>query len=158
MARFLCDLVARAVGQVFGHDDTVEGRLGRRLPFERGATPGVEVRRVDRFVLVRLEALEAGDEDKVVERLRASLTSLLEEGYVRHVLDLSGLDQCSAALVTYLVGHHRRIGKREGTFRIHGVGPRLASSLGQCGLLDVLELYETEEEALEGRYGPNPRR
>ena len=150
MARNSSDFMVRARGPTFGRDVTMQELADIQAISRSGAELEVSVRLVDGFAVLRLGGPTAVVDGEGVGRLRAHLTRLFEEGHVRQVLDLGGVECASAPLVTCLVCHHRRLQEWEGTFRLHGVGTQLASALSHCGLLGVLEVYENEENALRG--------
>jgi anti-anti-sigma regulatory factor len=150
MASNLSDFMVRARGPTFGHDRATEGPAEIRILSNPGVEFEVSVRLVDRFAVIRLERPSAVAEVEGVGLLRAHLSRIVEEGHLSQILDLGGVECASATLVTCLASHHCRLRKREGTFRLHGVGAQLSSALGHCGLLGVLEVYEDEDEALGG--------
>jgi hypothetical protein len=150
MARILAGSKVRAVEKGSDRLNSMDERSASPADSDPRLELGVQIRLVDRFALVRLSRPEAPDQVDLAEILRPPLSRLLEEGQVRQVLDLDGLDCASAPLVTFLACHHRRLRKREGILRLHGVGTRLSAALGCCGLLGMLELYQDLEDALRG--------
>jgi anti-anti-sigma regulatory factor len=150
MAKFLTDLMVRAIGQVVGREIAIEVPAEVRILSEPTAELVVSVRVVGRFAVVRLARPAAAVESEVADSLRTHLSKLVDEGQFRQILDMGGVECASAKLVTCLVAHHCRLRKREGTFRLHGVGARVAAALGHCGLFSVLELYDNEQDALGG--------
>jgi anti-anti-sigma factor len=150
MAKTSSHWVSLAVGQILGRVTRKKERAGPWSPPGGGRKFEVRVRLVDDFAVVSLVRPEALIDGQTSELLRGHLLRLLEDGHVRQVLDLSEVEHVSAALIGCLAWHHSRLLKRDGVFRLHGVGPTISRALRDCRLLGVIEVYQNESDALGG--------
>jgi anti-sigma B factor antagonist len=81
------------------------------------------------------------------------LFSLVEQGFVRIVVDLSGVEFCDAHGFGLLARVSWRAAQRGGWLRVAGARPRVARVIGIVRLTRTLPAYRTVSEALEGGTG-----
>jgi anti-anti-sigma factor len=89
--------------------------------------------------------------------LGAQITSLVDEGTHRLVLDLAGVDFIDSSGLGVLMIGRRRIQDGDGTIAIVVTRPNVLRVLTLSGISDVISVYPTVDEALAGYPGgPDP--
>jgi anti-sigma B factor antagonist len=98
--------------------------------------------------IVDLEGhLVAGVGDGVLHGL---FDQLLGDGTEKILLNLSGVEKIDSSGVGELVAGHRLAQKMGSSVKLVRVGERVDRVLRLSHILPLLEIYESEEEALEG--------
>lgn len=106
------------------------------------------VRHVGEVIIVKCFSIHMQDDDQETAELGPSLVGLVKLGHVRILLNLQGVHFASGSLLGSLASLHRDVAKAEGFLRLFGLEPIVRDALRICRLDTVLEIYESEAEAL----------
>ena len=107
----------------------------------------VEVRNLEDVILVDLEGrLVAGVGDQI---LRDVMDELIAEGWQKILLNLSGVSWIDSSGIGELVAGIRLAKRFNCSVKLLRVGDRVKHVLSLSQLLPLLEVYESEEDALE---------
>ena len=107
----------------------------------------VEVRNLEDVILVDLDGrLVAGVGDQI---LREIMDELIAEGWQKILLNLSGVSWIDSSGIGELVAGIRLAKRFNCSVKLLRAGDRVKHVLSLSQLLPLLEIYETEEEALE---------
>jgi stage II sporulation protein AA (anti-sigma F factor antagonist) len=107
----------------------------------------IESKVVDNFVFVRLH----GELDHhAVEKLRDEIESELNSTHHRGlVLSFRGIDFMDSSGLGLILGRYRSVTERGGKMAICEVSPPLKKLFELSGILKIIPLFESEEEAAE---------
>lgn len=110
---------------------------------------GIEIR--EKYSLVHVTG-DLGEED--IQKVGNAIDKLIDKGYRRVVLELTGVSSMNAKGVGALVNHWNHVRFKRGDLRIVGLNGRLMHFFRSMGAEGVIETYRTLEEMNEG---PRPR-
>jgi anti-sigma B factor antagonist len=113
-----------------------------------GGRSRLRVRLLEGTALVHLIDAEILFEESAVRAVGDQLGRLIEGGHTRLVLDLSGVQYVSGALLGQLVGLQRRVETAGGRIWLCGLSPLLQDVLRITRLDRVFDSYTDETEAL----------
>jgi stage II sporulation protein AA (anti-sigma F factor antagonist) len=110
-------------------------------------TLAIESKVVGNFVFVRLN----GELDHhAVERLRDEIEKELEATHHRGlVLSFRGIDFMDSSGLGLILGRYRSVKERGGKMAICEVSPPLKKLFELSGILKIIPLFESEEEAVQ---------
>ena len=107
----------------------------------------VEVRNTGDVIIVDLQGrLVAGVGDQM---LREVMDELVDAGWQKVLLNLSGVSWIDSAGIGELVAGIKRAKRLNYSVKLLRVGDRVKHVLSLSQLLPLLEIYESEQEALE---------
>ena len=114
----------------------------------------VEVRNLEDVILVDMEGrLVAGVGDQM---LRDVMNELIAEGWQKILLNLSGVSWIDSSGIGELVAGIRLAKRFNCSVKLLRAGDRVRHVLSLSQLLPLLEIYETEQEALDRFRGESP--
>ncbi|MGO9466920.1 MAG: STAS domain-containing protein [Isosphaeraceae bacterium] len=113
--------------------------------------PDFSIRAVGRLTVVDFVNAEVLFEEAAVEELGARLQSLVAEGHVRLLLNLSSVRYASSSVVALVAWLYRRVELAGGFLRLYGLDPVLFDALRICRLDGVVEVYADEAAAALGK-------
>ena len=106
----------------------------------------VDARKTGDVVIVDLNGdLVAGDGDEI---LRDVITELLGEGWRKILLNLSKVHRLDSSGIGEIVAGWKLAGRFEASLKLVRLGDRVRHTLHLSQVLPLLEVYETEHEAL----------
>ncbi len=80
--------------------------------------------------------------------MRDTVKAQLAEGHRRIVLDLSGVRIMDSAGLGELVASLKRVREVDGELKIFGISSRVSDALHKSRLVEILDIYSTEREAI----------
>jgi anti-sigma B factor antagonist len=89
-------------------------------------------------------------------RLRQQVVSLVGEGRQRIVIDLSGVEFVDSLGLGVLVSALKRVRAHGGELRVAGPVPRVRALFSLTRLEEIIEVYESVDEAVAGRPVEDP--
>ena len=105
-----------------------------------------ETRRVDDVTIVDLRGdLVVGDGDEVLHEL---FEKLLAEGHSKILLNLSHVDRMDSSGIGELVSGWKQARRQNHSVRLVRLGDRVKHALHLSQLLPLIDVYETEKDAL----------
>jgi anti-sigma B factor antagonist len=110
----------------------------------------LKIRAIGPLTVVEFVNAELILEEETVRDLGQRLRHLVEEGHVRLLLNLEGVQYACGSLLAHLAWLHRRVEAARGFLKIYGLDPVLHDALRICHLDRVFEICADEEEALRG--------
>jgi anti-sigma B factor antagonist len=117
-------------------------------PWDTNGHPDLCVRKVGALTVVDLVNAEALFEANAVQELGERLRSLIDDGNVRLVLNLSNVRYASSSVVALLAWLYLRLDMAGGTLRLCGLDPVLHDMLRICHLDRVVQVYASETAAI----------
>jgi anti-anti-sigma factor len=87
-----------------------------------------------------------------ISHLEAELTNLASTRPPLVIIDFTHLDFIASRAMGALMGFHRRMALQNGTVRIVAPASRVRDSLEIARLHDLLEMYGTLDDALQGKH------
>jgi anti-anti-sigma factor len=109
----------------------------------------LHIERIGEVTAVRLAGPKIMEE-KAVEDINKELLGLLEDpGPRKVVVCLAAVEGMTSSMVATLVNYHRRIKAAKGRLALCGLQPRLADTFKTLRLSRLLNLYESEEQAVQ---------
>jgi anti-anti-sigma regulatory factor len=106
------------------------------------------IRAIGRLTVVEFVSGELIFEEDTVRDLGQRLQDLVEEGHVRLLLNLEGVECACGSLLAHLTWLHLRVRAARGFLKIYGLEPVLHDAIRICHLDRVLEICADQEEAL----------
>jgi anti-anti-sigma factor len=103
---------------------------------------------VDGVTIVEFQDAKFLIQDHEVRVLGDRLRGLVSEGHVRILIHPEGVEYASSCLLATMAWLHRRVFEAHGYLRLYGLTPIFRDILRCCSLDRILEIYETEAEAL----------
>jgi len=82
-------------------------------------------------------------------KLKERVVELIEAGYTRLVVSLSSLDYLDSTALGVLVGSYKRVREKGGTLVLVGPRPRIRKVFEITRLVNVFDIFDTEEQALD---------
>lgn len=103
--------------------------------------------------------IEVGGEIDVytAPKLREKIISLVDDGRYRLIVDLSGVEFLDSTGLGVLVGGLKRVRQHDGGIDLVCTQPRILRIFRITGLSRVFEIYDTVDEAREGKPGQDPQ-
>jgi anti-anti-sigma factor len=86
-------------------------------------------------------------EGSMVRDLGARLQSLVHQGHIRILLNLSGVESATSSVVSSLQSLQRQVSRAHGRLILCGIDPMLHDALRICHLDNEFEIYSNEAEA-----------
>lgn len=80
--------------------------------------------------------------------LRQAVAELVDQGHLRIVLNLKGVDYIDSAGLGTLVGNLKRITERGGQLKLVNCNTQIQKVFNITGLVRIFEQYDSEEEAI----------
>jgi anti-sigma B factor antagonist len=117
-------------------------------PWDATARPDVRVRIVGGITVVDLVNTDALVEDETIQDLGVRLRSLVDEGNVRLLVNLSSVRYASSAVVALLAWLYLKVDAAGGVLRLCGLDPVLFDMLRICHLDRVVEIFASEPAAI----------
>lgn len=116
----------------------MKGRIGMEMDLN------VKVRRSGKIPIIDL----SGDVDSYTcSRLGEVIRDLIDEGEVRMVVSMVGVDYIDSSGLGTLVGGMKRATDHSGGLAITGASPQIQKVLSITGLVRVFDVYKDEAEA-----------
>jgi len=85
--------------------------------------------------------------------IKRRITELAEAGHTQIVVDLSRIDYLDSTGLGVLVGSLKRLREKDGELRLVHPTPRVMRVLEITRLVNVFQIFDTEEEALSSLTG-----
>ncbi len=105
----------------------------------------VKIRRAGKVPVIDLK----GDVDSYTcIKLRDAIANLIEDGEFKIVISMAGVQYIDSAGLGTLIGGLRRTGERNGGMALTGVNAQVKKVLSITGLTKVLDLYDSEADAI----------
>jgi anti-anti-sigma factor len=116
----------------------------------------LDVERGPDSLLVRVSRVDAAVADTC--DFADHVWGLLQQHFTyRLVLELDQVGMLTGHLIGQLAELYEQIERHDGMLRLCGLSPENREVLHACGLEDRLVLYHDREEAVMGRWHPQPR-
>jgi anti-sigma B factor antagonist len=144
------DLVAIA-GRAEHAMDVRDGTAG--VSVAPDGQPRIRARVVDGLTVVDFVNAEVLFVVDAVQELGGQLNRLVDDGHTRLLLDFRGVHYLSGALISKLVGLHRRVERAHGWLGLCGLGPIPRDTLRICHLERMFKIFIDEAEALDSVRG-----
>jgi anti-anti-sigma factor len=126
-----------------------DGRSGvTPLPEESAGRPRLRVRSIERTALVRFEEADILFEESAVRAVGQQLRRLIEEGHTRLVVNFTGVQYLSSAVLAILAGLQRDVDPARGRIQLCGPEPLLRDMVRITHLDRVFDICKDEAEAL----------
>ena len=91
----------------------------------------------------------------VLSSFFAEVRQLVEGGSRKIVIDLQGVSYIDSASIGCLMDIYRLMQDRGGAVKVAGVQPRVETMISMTGVHKIIELYRSEDEAVQSF--PKPR-
>ena len=83
------------------------------------------------------------------QQFESEITSLIDKGHTDLVGDCSQLDYLSSSALRVLLVALKSLRKKQGRFVLFGLQPQIREVLDISGFLDLFQIYDNREEALD---------
>jgi len=90
--------------------------------------------------------------DQTTDEFRAEVNDLLEQGTKFLIIDLHRLDYITSSGIGALIAAHTSFSRNEGAVKLVGVTKGVQNIFALTKLIDVFDIYEEIEEAVESFY------
>jgi len=99
-----------------------------------------------RVAIFELKGSLVGNEE--TDLLRASVADFLEQGNKYLVINLQKVHYVNSSGIGAIIAAHASYRNSGGEVRLTGIGPHVRNLLAVTRLVDVFEVFESEEEAI----------
>jgi anti-anti-sigma factor len=130
-------------------------RLGRSFCCNANLDPRPRllVRALGRLTVVDFLNTPTYLEGSMVRDLGARLQSLVNQGHIRILLNLAGVESASSSIVSSLQSLNRQVSRAHGCLILCGIDPILRDALRICHLDTEFVIYGSEDEARMAEQG-----